>query len=80
MTDKDIIKASECCVEWDCCRCPYGLSMPSDRWLCRHKLMAEVALFLKKQEDKIERINQYEAKWNALIGFINKQEGNNNGN
>ena len=78
MKDKDIIKAVECCVEWDCCRCPYGFSMPSDRWLCRHKLLAEVALLLNRQNQKIERIVQHEKNWHSLLGFIKELEENDN--
>lgn len=72
MTNKDIIKAVECCAEWDCCRCPYGLSVPNDKWTCQHRLMQEVAVIAKANKQRDER-------WHSLIGFINKQEGENNG-
>ena len=80
MKDKDIIKAVECCAEWDCCRCPRAFAMPNDKWLCRHQLMQEIPALLNRQNQKLTRFVQHEVRWNALLGFIHELEEDNNGN
>lgn len=67
MTYKSIIKAAECCVTWDCCRCPRALSMPNDKWTCSHQLMLEIVPLLNRIERRTE-------SWNKAIGLTNEME------
>lgn len=43
MTTNEIIRASECCAEWNCSRCPLTNTLPYDKWLCRHQLLQMIA-------------------------------------
>ena len=67
MTDKEIIKALECCIEdEDCAHCPSIKEMP----YCSNDIMVGALNLIKRQQAEIERLNSANdekfSQWNML--------------
>ena len=53
MTDKEIIKALECCFNEDCDNCPNCIGC-----CCINNLTAHAFYLIKRQQAEIERLNK----------------------
>ena len=69
MTDKDIIKALECCqTGQDCYKCEYQPSKQDRKGTvgCSLQLISNALDLINRQKAEIERLKEYEYMYNDL--------------
>jgi hypothetical protein len=71
MTERDIIKASECCVDMACSLCPLQTYSAGPN-ACRRKCKSELLRLVKKKDDDIERLERMCAVYEEETGLQKK--------
>ena len=69
MTDREIIKALECCNDCDCKGCP--CNSDSD---CKGIDDAEILDLIKRQQAEIERLKEETDRWKTLDKLVEELE------
>ena len=67
MTDNEIVKALECCVEYDCRVCRYDVNSA----ICISNLMKDTLDLINRQKAEIERLQKY----NTDVAFKHYNDG-----
>ena len=66
---KDIKKALEHCVDWDCGNCPNRDELGSGETVCRGRLLPEVLGYVSDLEAKLAEKDKEIEKLNACVNF-----------
>ena len=66
---KDIKKALEHCVDWDCGNCPNRDELGSGETVCRGRLLSEVLGYVSDLEAKLAEKDKEIEKLNACVNF-----------